>query len=109
MIFLCQPLSRESGKLNYPPFGLLAAAAIPASKGRDIRILDGNVLTTKEIFTAIDRYQPDIVGITTFTGPVLKEALLISRFIKKNHECPCCVGRRPRITAPGAVYAGIMC
>ena len=84
MILLIQPPSREQGKLIYPPLGLLAVAALPESQGIPIRILDANVLGQEEVERVIRTSNPKIVGITSFTGPMLKGALELAEYTRKH-------------------------
>jgi len=83
MIQLIQPMSRERGKLIFPPMGLLAVAALPLSRGLDVQILDGNVTGIDEIKERIREANPEIVGFTSFTGPMLRSALDLSQFAKR--------------------------
>ena len=84
MILLIQPPTREQGKLIYPPLGLLAVAALPASKGIPIRILDGNVLSMPTIKQIIRESNPRIVGVTSFTGPNLHPAIELSKYARQH-------------------------
>jgi len=84
MILLIQPLSRERGKLIFPPLGLMAVAAIPHSRGMDVQILDSNVMSKEDIKERIQTAKPDLVGFTSFTGPMLKSALELSHFVKRH-------------------------
>ncbi len=84
MILLVQPPSREQGKLIYPPLGLMAVAAIPDSRGVPIRILDANVLDVEEVKKIIRESNPTIVGVTSFTGPMLKGALELSAYAREH-------------------------
>ena len=83
MIVLIQPESREQGKLIYPPLGLMAVAARPHQAGIPVRILDGNVMDRAELVAELQRLRPRLVGITSFTGPMLKNALELSAIAKK--------------------------
>ena len=85
-IVLVQPPSREQGKLIYPPMGLMAAAALVDAAGVPIEILDGNIIGQDAVEARIKSVNPKIVGITSFTGPMLKQALEISAFAKKHTE-----------------------
>jgi radical SAM superfamily enzyme YgiQ (UPF0313 family) len=84
VILLIQPPSREQGKLIYPPLGLLAVAALPDSLGIPVRILDANVLGQAEVERVIRTSNPTIVGITSFTGPMLVGALELANYARKH-------------------------
>lgn len=84
MILLIQPPSREQGKLIYPPLGLLAVAALPESKGIPVRILDANVIGQQEVERVIRTSNPTVVGITSFTGPMLEGALALARYARSH-------------------------
>ncbi len=84
-ILLIQPPSREQGKLIYPPLGLMAVAALPDDAGMDVRILDCNVTDVEQVKRVIREASPRLVGVTSFTGPMLKGALEISRYVKQVH------------------------
>lgn len=85
-IILVQPPSREQGKLIYPPMGLMAAAAMVDAAGIPIEILDGNILGQRAVEARIKEVGPKIVGVTSFTGPMLRPAIEISNFAKKYTE-----------------------
>ena len=84
-IILIQPPSREQGKLIYPPLGLMAVAALPDAAGMDVRILDCNVMDMGEVKRIIREADPKLVGVTSFTGPMLANALEMSRYVKSVH------------------------
>ncbi len=100
MILLIQPISKESGKLNYPPFGLMSVAARPVSKGESVKILDENILGREKIKSEIRRSRLSIVGFTTFTGPMLKDALELSWYVKKKTDALVVLGGVHASTLP---------
>jgi radical SAM superfamily enzyme YgiQ (UPF0313 family) len=98
-IILVQPPSREQGKLIYPPMGLMAASALVDAAGVPVEILDGNVIGQRAVEERLREAQPRIVGITSFTGPMLRAALEISDFAKRN---------TPATVVWGGVHASIL-
>jgi radical SAM superfamily enzyme YgiQ (UPF0313 family) len=77
-------MSRERGKLIFPPMGLLAVGALPVARGHEVQILDGNVTEQTVLKERIRSADPDIVGFTSFTGPMLKNALDLSHYVKQH-------------------------
>ncbi|MCX9011215.1 MAG: radical SAM protein [Candidatus Methanoperedens sp.] len=74
------------GREVIPPLGLLKIAALPDKNGHEVKIFDGNLIAETKIKKEILKRNPEFIGITTFTGPILKGALEISRFAKENTE-----------------------
>lgn len=83
-MLLIQPSCRERGKQIYPPFSLLSIASVPDKQGENVKIIDGNMIDSKEIKKIILKYGPKIVGFTSFTGSMLKNNLELSKFVKQN-------------------------
>ncbi|MCK4326722.1 B12-binding domain-containing radical SAM protein, partial [bacterium] len=67
---------------GYLPYGLLWIAAVVRKEGYEVRIYDRNVekVNLKKI---LNRYQPKVVGISCLTGPVIDDAIEISKSIKR--------------------------
>lgn len=88
-IVLVQP---KAGDYEYvgirPPDSLLSIAAIPHQQGYKVKIVDQRVdkewksTLRKHLKTAI------CVGTTAMTGPQIRYALEISKFVKENSEVP---------------------
>lgn len=72
----------EAGPIRLPN-NLLILAGYGRTKGHHFRILDMNVNDEKSLLTAVREWLPDIVGVTVMTGPVIKNAIEISQFVKK--------------------------
>ncbi len=78
---LIQPNSITSRGILTPPLALLFVAEAARLRGHEVKIVDRNVdFFTKRL---IKEFKPDVVGISVFTGPLIKDAISISRFIKK--------------------------
>jgi len=73
-------LANVTGSL--PPLGLLSIGTVLKNSGHDICILDGSVRGFDEIVAEIERFHPDIVGLTSMTlmWPKVK---LLSRKLKE--------------------------
>jgi anaerobic magnesium-protoporphyrin IX monomethyl ester cyclase len=84
VLLLIQPKSLLQGREIIPPLGLLKAAAIPDKNGYEVKILDGDLEGNNNIKKEIKKYDPEFVGFTTFTGPMLKDCLDLSKFVKEN-------------------------
>ena len=68
------------------PIGVLSAAAIPYSKGADVRIIDQR--TDDDWVDWIEQYIDDktvCVGITCMTGSQIKYALEVSKYVKDTY------------------------
>jgi len=74
----------EPERSLYPPLGLLALATLAKLKKPDlhIEILDGQVISIKEILKIVHKLSPAIVGISSF-APTYGNVLKIARFSKK--------------------------
>jgi anaerobic magnesium-protoporphyrin IX monomethyl ester cyclase len=66
------------------PEGLLAVAAVPASKGYDVRIIDQRICDNfeKELDEAVDE-NTKLFGLTAITGQQIKYALQVTRLLKE--------------------------
>jgi anaerobic magnesium-protoporphyrin IX monomethyl ester cyclase len=80
-IALVQPNNITYRGTLCPPLGLMHVGAVARYAGHDVKIFDRN----HEIRTLqrLRDYKPDVVGITTFTGPMISDALLVTNFVKK--------------------------
>jgi radical SAM superfamily enzyme YgiQ (UPF0313 family) len=99
-ILLIQPMhekkKRKKKKVRTSisfPWGLGTMASFYQKAGYDIEILDGQALqqSKEALLTEIDKFDFDIVGITSFSTqyPAVK---LFASYIKKNHNVPVIVG-----------------
>ena len=75
------------------PWGLATLASFYQGAGYYVKILDGQAmqLTKEELLPEIDKFDFDIIGITSFSTqyPSVK---LIAKYIKKNRNVPVIVG-----------------
>lgn len=73
---------------GYLPYGLLWIASVIREEGYEVRVYDRNV-DGIGLRGVLDRYQPKVVGISCLTGPVIDDAIEISRSIKReSREIP---------------------
>lgn len=80
-IAFIQPNTRTLEGTTMPPLGLMYVAAVCRKAGHEVKIYDRNIdLFT---FTKLKRYNPDIVGLTAFTGPCIKDVIMVAKHIKK--------------------------
>jgi anaerobic magnesium-protoporphyrin IX monomethyl ester cyclase len=68
------------------PEGLLAVAAVPVSKGYDVRIIDQRVTDTfeRDLAEAVGP-ETKLIGLTAITGQQIKYALIVTRLVKKKY------------------------
>jgi len=93
-IVLIQPYTGTWDEMSVrPPESLLAVAATPYVKGYDIKIIDQRL--SKNFERELDQAMgPEtvLVGITAITGPQIKYALKVTRFVKEKYKIPVCWG-----------------
>lgn len=77
-VLLIQPRSRDARHQPYPPLGLLAVGTYLKAAGHRVRILDRNV-AGEALPVAVRQFEPDIVGVTAFTGTMALDALAAAR------------------------------
>lgn len=73
------PISRT----NYsPPLGLMSLGAFLKEKSKaQVTILNGELMTEKDVLRSIEQNNPDVLGISTTVG-CYREALHIAKKIK---------------------------
>ena len=67
-----------------PPLGLAYLASVIREEGFDVSILDaiGEGLDVRETINRIQRYDPDLIGITA-TTPAIYDAYMIAKLVKR--------------------------
>ncbi|MBI4431309.1 MAG: B12-binding domain-containing radical SAM protein [Candidatus Omnitrophica bacterium] len=93
-IVLIQPYTGTWDEMSVrPPESLLAIAAVPYSKGYDIKIIDQRLSKNfeRELDEVMDP-ETVIVGITAITGPQIKYALKVTKYVKNRYKVPVCWG-----------------
>lgn len=89
-ILLINPTTRNYGKgitvQADAPLGLLSIAALLRDDGHTIKIFDRNV--ESDGITEFLKFQPDWVGVTSFTGPNILDALRLSEKFRSQLGVP---------------------
>lgn len=80
-ILLIQPNTSTLRGTLCPPIGLMYVGAVAREAGHQVRILDRNI----DYFSLskMKSFKPDIVGITSMTGPMLLDAVHVSKKAKE--------------------------
>ncbi len=85
-ILLVNPNMRTAyNPLPFPPLSLMSIAAV-VQDSYEITIHDRNLYKDpdgKNIGTVLQKAKPDIVGITSLTGPAILDGVLVSRLAKE--------------------------
>lgn len=68
------------------PLALLCLAAVLREKGHKIKIFDHNV-EEKGLRDCL-KFEPELIGFTSFTGPMILDALRLSELFRKRLEAP---------------------
>ncbi|MFH1762539.1 MAG: radical SAM protein [bacterium] len=64
-----------------PPLAVMQVAALTREAGHEVKIIDRNIQSFFK--SKLVRFNPDVVGVSVFTGPLIKDALYVSRIVKK--------------------------
>ncbi len=67
----------------YAPLGIISIASVLRKKGYAIKIYDREI-SSKSISEVIKSFEPDLVGISAYTGKMLKDAAYVSKVIKES-------------------------
>jgi anaerobic magnesium-protoporphyrin IX monomethyl ester cyclase len=86
-ILLINPISWGEKSPSYLPYGLLFLAGFLRSKGFEVKIYDRNV-DRRNLEKVLEEYNPDLAGISVLTGPVINDAVYISKKIKSIKDIP---------------------
>ena len=80
-ILLIQPNTSTLRGTLCPPIGIMYVGAVVREAGHEVKILDRNI----DYFSLakIKKFKPDIVGITAMTGPMLLDAVQVSKKVKE--------------------------
>lgn len=80
-ILFIQPQNDTLRRLPSPPYALMYLASIAQDLKHNVCIHDRNIeIRTKKI---INSFKPDLVAVTSLTGPMLLDLVKVIRFIKK--------------------------
>lgn len=80
-ILLIQPNTSTLRGTTCPPLGLMFVAAVVRQAGHEVKIIDRNIDYFPLYKTK--RFKPDLVGISSFTGPMILDAIRVSKRIKE--------------------------
>jgi len=80
-VALIQPNTKTIQGTTIPPFGLMYIGSIAKEMGHKIKIFDRNL--DFFTFTKLKKFNPDLVGISGFTGPCLMDVINIAKQVKK--------------------------
>src|SRR5262252_3232145 len=86
-ILLVNPNTRTVyNPLPFPPLGLMSVAAVIRDSCQ-VHIDDRNLYNDRDGVSfqkILRRYEPDLVGITSLTGPAIVDGVLVSRLAKES-------------------------
>ncbi len=89
-ILLVNPKTREYMKgvsvQAQAPLGLLCLAAVLRENGHTVKILDHNVQNGG--LRTFFKYDPELVGLSSFTGPMILDALRLSKLFRTHLNAP---------------------
>jgi len=76
------------------PLALVSLATyIRDKKGHEVKILDRNLYYDNQKFIKLlEKFNPDIVGLTCYTSPAIKDIMQVSKFVKENSKAIVLVG-----------------
>src|SRR6185436_4576760 len=85
-VLLVNPNTRTVyNPLPFPPLGLMSIAAV-VRDSHEVRINDRNLYRDSQgqkIVEILRQFKPDVVGITSLTGPAILDGILVSRLAKE--------------------------
>jgi len=83
------------------PLALVELATFIKEKGHEPKILDRNLDYDNDgLIKMLHDFEPDIVGMTCYTSPVIKDIMQISEIVKKNSKALVIVGGVHATLAP---------
>jgi len=82
---LITPYSFTIRGLIQVPLGIMLVGGFAQKYGHTVKILDRNYETNAR--RIIDDFKPDVVGISSMTGPMLIDGLKLSKYIKEKFLC----------------------
>jgi len=77
---------------SFPPIGLLSIGTVLKNEGNEVIVLDGSIEPSNNIIGKIERFKPDIVGITALTLMWPKVRLLSRKLKEKRPHLNIIVG-----------------
>lgn len=94
IVLVNPPDIQQLTEMDEPSHGLAYIAAVLHKKGYAVKVLDGKVLkiSVDDILTEINKYEPDLVGITAMTPDVLSAAEIARRLKCYRKKLPIILG-----------------
>ncbi|MEI6631162.1 MAG: radical SAM protein [bacterium] len=84
-VLLINAKSWQGQPPSYLPYGILWIAGLLRNNGFSVALLDRNV-DNRSLSEVMAKENPKIVGISCLTGPVINDAINISKIIKERHK-----------------------
>lgn len=86
-------LDQIGEKVPWMPLALVELGTFIQEKGHEVKILDRNLdYNNYKLKETLDKFKPDIVGMTCYTSAVIKDVKQVSEIIKKNSKSIVIVG-----------------
>ncbi|MHA1277782.1 MAG: B12-binding domain-containing radical SAM protein [Candidatus Helarchaeota archaeon] len=89
-ILLVNPTTREYMKGLFiqaqAPLGILCLAAVLRENGHNVKLYDHNV-QNRALQTYV-KFDPELIGFTSFTGPMILDGLRLSKFFRAQLDVP---------------------
>ncbi|NJO89129.1 MAG: cobalamin B12-binding domain-containing protein [Chloroflexia bacterium] len=83
----------------------MSIAAVLKEAGHEVKILDRDVESTSFV-GLVKTFDPEIIGFSTYTGYMLRDAIEISQKAKKTLQCQNYMGRCTSFIVGQRVFAG---
>lgn len=95
-VLLIQPnydITNKTQEHPWMPVALVELATFVNSKGHNARILDRNLYPDNQhLKKFLEEFKPDIVGMTCYTSPVIRDLRLVAKFVKENSSAMVIIG-----------------
>lgn len=95
LLFVQGAYNIDNIKENVPwmPIALVELATFLREKGHNVKILDRNLyLDNKILINVLKKFNPDIVGMTCYTSPVIKDIKQVSKITKEHSNALVIIG-----------------
>ena len=95
VLFIQQNYDIENLHNNFPwmPIALVELATLLNEKGHEAKILDRNIYyDNKKLISILKKFNPDVVGMTAYTSPGLKDLKQVARIVKENSQALVIIG-----------------
>ena len=95
VLFIQQNYNTSSPSNNFPwmPVALVELASLILEKGHEAKILDRNLYyDNNKLIKILKNFNPDVVGMTCYTSPMIKDMKQVVEIIKKNSSALVIIG-----------------